>query len=110
MLKFNVRIKSNQIDTIRRNLRPAAQAIALEVAERAADRAREIVPVQTGRLRDSIQVESSAKGAVVYSDVEYASAVEFGGHGRPAKPFMGQAAEDTAGRTSSRINLEQYLA
>lgn len=109
MLKFNVRITNDQIANIRGRLRPAAQAIARDVASAAAERAREIVPVQTGRLRDSIGVEETSKGAAVFSDVSYAPIVEFGGHGRPPKPFMGQAAEDTAGRTSSKIDLERYL-
>lgn len=109
MLKFNVRITKDQLPAIRQRLRPAAQAIAREVASQAADRARVTVPVQTGRLRDSIQVEETAKGAAVFSDVSYAPIVEFGGHGRAPKPFMGQAAEDTAARTSSNFDLERYL-
>lgn len=110
MIKFTARITSNEIGAIRGRLRPAAQAMAERVAEVAAERAREIVPVQTGRLRDSIAVETTAKGAAVFSDVSYAPIVEFGGHGRPPKPFMGQAAEDTAQRKQMEgFDLERYL-
>ena len=52
--------------------------------------AKNIVPVQTGNLRDSIRIlERSPTHIKVGTTVDYAAAVEFGSGGRPAKPYLG---------------------
>lgn len=45
-----------------------------------ADRAKEIVPVRTGHLRDSIHVEITDKSGFVTADAEYAAKVEYENH------------------------------
>lgn len=62
------------------------------VGDKAANVARTLVPVDTGRLRDSIEAKS-AQGeqgfeVEITSDVEYAASVEFGTSTRSAKPFL----------------------
>ena len=54
-----------------------------------ADLARAYVPVDTGRLRDSI----TAGPTGVTSDVEYAGFVEYGTSDMPAEPYMRPAAD-----------------
>ena len=67
-----------------------------EVAEFIKDRAQQLVPVDTGRLRDSIRVNEL--GPRSYSvgpgdEVEYAEYVEFGTSRMAAQPYMRPAAE-----------------
>lgn len=85
------------------------RARALELAhQRAAIRAQQIrndavsaAPVDTGRLRQSIQVRQIAPGHYrVSTNVEYALYVEFGTRYRRATPFLRPALEQ------ARIRLQ----
>lgn len=67
-----------------------------ETAEFIKDRAQDLVPVDTGRLRDSIRV--TKVGSREYTvgpgdEVEYAEYVEFGTSRMAAQPYMRPAAE-----------------
>lgn len=78
------------------HLEAAVKAAAALVAARARDR----VPVNTGRLRDAIHVEEGASEAtVVAGDTEafYGHIVEHGGAHTPPHPFMVPAAEESRG-------------
>ncbi len=72
----------------------AETEIPFTLAEDVAALARAYVPVDTGRLRDSI----TAGPTGVTSDVEYAGFVEYGTSDTPAEPYMRPAADtvDTA--------------
>lgn len=86
----------------------AVQKWAEEIALRLAERAKEIVPVRTGHLLESISAvfgedvedpdsdgSSRAFAPVqVVADTPYASFVEFGTSKMAAHPFMGPAAEE----------------
>jgi HK97 gp10 family phage protein len=81
--------------------RRVGQHAADEVATRIRDKARQLAPVLTGRLRDSIEVVavSGARSpmAVVQATAPYAWAVEFGAPApRAPRPFMRQAAAAVA--------------
>ena len=79
---------------------PACESAGEEAARQAADGARDLAaglaPVETGRLRGSLTVTSAGTSAEVCADCEYAAAVELGGRGRPARPFMLPAAQASA--------------
>lgn len=68
-------------------------------AEMVASRAKDRVPVKTGKLRDAIHVEREGAGeyAVIAGDTEvfYGHIVEHGGAHTPARPFLTPAAEET---------------
>lgn len=64
----------------------AAQRIASEVG---ADSARSFAPVDTGTLRDSIQVDENGYS----SDVRYAAFVEFGTSDTAPQPYIAPSAE-----------------
>ena len=68
-----------------------------ESARSVRQHARQIVPVDTGNLRDSIAVRSKTRlRSEVYvntTDAHYGHIVEFGASNRPEQPFMGPAAE-----------------
>lgn len=58
-------------------------------AEVGATQARSLVPVDTGRLRDSITADEDSFG----SDVDYAAFVEYGTFKDAPQPYMGPAAD-----------------
>lgn len=68
---------------------------ALEAIGLTAERyAKEICPVDTGRLRASISHARDDNAAYIGTNVEYAPYVELGTSIRRAKPYLRPAAED----------------
>ena len=65
-----------------------AAGLAFEIA-------RELVPVDTGRLRASIGVEKGGLEGAVYATAAYALFVEIGA-GSPAQPYLGPAFQRAA--------------
>jgi len=70
-------------------------------AEAAADRSRDLVPVVSGALRDTIHVEASKDGAEVLAGsatVPYAGVIEYGwpAHGIAAEPYLEPPLADPA--------------
>jgi HK97 gp10 family phage protein len=74
-------------------IKPRAQAKALESAERTAETMRSLVPVLTGTLRDSIEVEAVPDGAEVGPTVDYAPPVEYGAAHMAPQPFVWPAVD-----------------
>lgn len=67
-----------------------------DAAEFIKDRAQQLVPVDTGRLRDSIRVNEIGPRSYTVGpgdEVEYADYVEFGTSRMAAQPYMRPAAE-----------------
>jgi HK97 gp10 family phage protein len=62
---------------------------------------KELCPVYTGRLRDSITYSVDDNTVYLGSDVEYAPYVEFGTYKQKPQPFMGPAMQD---------HLDEYKA
>ena len=83
----------NNLPLIAAALPANATAAAQKTAESIAEMARALAPVKSGRLRDSIIVETEADGATVSTDVPYSVFQEFGTSHVPAHPFMTPAAE-----------------
>ena len=71
-------------------LRERAEAHAQSIARRA----RELAPVATGRLRDSIRVAETQEGFAVGTDAPYAARIELGGFETPPRPFLSTAARE----------------
>lgn len=73
----------------------AAQAKCLEVAERIVEHIKTdgLVPVRTGRLRDSYHAEAEGSGAVVKTDADYWKYQEYGTRNTPAQPHVRPAYE-----------------
>ena len=76
-------------------LRAAAARAMEEIAARAEDYARQLAPVRTGRLRDSVTGAASQNEAAVGSGVPYAARVEL------EKPFL---------RPALTAHAEEYRA
>ena len=69
----------------------------MAIGETAEKYAKEIVPVDTGRLRNSITYEVDTKESAVYigSNVEYAASVELGNsRGMRPRPYLRPAATE----------------
>jgi HK97 gp10 family phage protein len=88
----------------------AELAVKMDAASRAAagyveQQAKNRVPVDSGRLRDSIHVEREGVGEYVVmagnTEVFYGHIVEHGGRFVPPRPFMVPAAEDSRGEISA---------
>lgn len=75
----------------------AAVRRALEIiGGKAETYAKELTPVRTGNLRNSIshKVDDSDKAAVIGTNVEYAPYVELGTRKQQPKPYLRPAIED----------------
>lgn len=70
--------------------------------------AEEKCPVRTGRLRDSISLRTDGNGAVIYTDVEYAAAVELGTVLQRPQPYLSYAIHKAEGK-AAEIFKEELL-
>jgi HK97 gp10 family phage protein len=88
----------SRLPLIAGKLEAEMRAAELAGAHLIEQRAKQRVPVNTGRLRDAIHVESDDDGAaVVAGDTEafYGHIVEHGGVRQAAHPFLIPAAEES---------------
>lgn len=84
-----VKEKMNHLDTFAAHARENVEQANAELAERMAETAREIVPVETGELRDSIEATRiDEKTVSVTAGTDHAEPVEFGTVHMAAQPFM----------------------
>lgn len=107
------RIRVDGLSELRAKLRRIEQEVG-RVARREVKRtalnvqrrARETVPVDTGRLRNSIAVEELEGGldAAIGTNVEYAPYVEFGTNRTRPKPYLLPAMESERGPFRDRLN------
>ena len=76
-------------DNVIKKILPAAIEKALEIsAILVQDAARDLVPVDTGNLKSSIQHEAEKEEAVVYTNVEYGPYVEYGTNKMKSQAYM----------------------
>lgn len=80
--------------------------LSREAAQRIADRARSLAPVDTGQLRDSIEAEGTGSATVwrVVARAPHAIYQEYGTVNQPGTPFLTPALE------SERANALALLA
>lgn len=93
MANINVNLQSNA--DLFKNALPEQIAQALEVIGLTAERyAKELCPVDTGRLRNSISHARDDNAAYIGTNVEYAPYVELGTSKMKARPFLRPAATE----------------
>lgn len=105
MIALSVKVtKRNRIPELRRSLRPRAEAIINARALQIASIARQLCPVDTGALRDSIAIETYAGHRPGFGTAKrivvgqfYAPFVEFGTSRMAAQPFLMPAFEAVKG-------------
>lgn len=81
---------SEWIEDEREDLEDEVEQMMEDVVERTHEAALEKVPVDTGRLRDSLQKGESS----VYSELEYAPHVALGTVYQDAQPYLWKPAEE----------------
>ena len=72
----------------------ATQDILNAIGDTAVSYAQEYVPVDTGKLRDSIGYDIDAKAVRIYATMHYASFVEMGTRYMHAQPYLRPAVLD----------------
>jgi HK97 gp10 family phage protein len=99
-----VTVVKNFIPNVIQNLTAVVPQTTRERLERVRDRAKELAPVKTGFLRDSIEVVMTgvSNGSVV-AQKEYAPYVELGTSRAPAQPFLLPALEEEKGNLPDAI-------
>lgn len=91
---FYCRIVYNHFPRIEVRLKSVSAEITKETLEDTVDIAKQIVPVDTGSLRDSIAYEMDGPSSgVAFADKEYAQFVEYGTIHMGPQPFMTPAGE-----------------
>lgn len=88
----NLERLSGRLDALGGRLHAGARRGVERAAGAACAEARELAPVDTGRLRESIRYAAAGESASVTTDCPYAAAVEFGTSKAAAQPFMAPAA------------------
>lgn len=100
--RLTVKVIKNRIPEVSETLRRRAREEQRSCAERIFERARVLVPVRTGALRNSILIETPpAQGVkpegmrtiIVSAGMFYAPFVEFGTRFMAARPYLRPAAE-----------------
>lgn len=90
-------IKYNHLPRIAERLPEAVSAIVRKAAFDVEANAKTVVPVDTGKLKNSITSEfPSPTKAIIAPHTEYAAFVEYGTRRQRAKPYMRPAAEKVA--------------
>lgn len=92
--RIKITIQSNRFKQIAKKARKAVGAIVHKAAFDIEARAKSIVPVDTGMLKNSITTEFPNEiSAIVAPHTEYEQYVEFGTRRQRAQPYMRPAAE-----------------
>lgn len=100
---LEITVNSDPIRQLADTLSPDVQRILEEVAEFIKERARQLAPVLTGQLRDSIDVLVQEWGFLVVAGAEYAQFVEFGKINTAAHPFLTPAIQEGAALLERRL-------
>lgn len=89
-----VTITNNRLGALASRLRPQVSQIIRKAAFDVEARSKELVPVDTGALQNSIQSEMTGDlSAVVAVGMEYAPYVEYGTSRSAAQPYLTPAAD-----------------
>jgi len=96
MSAIQIRVIDNT-QAFTRSKNEATIKILEEVGEAAVGHAKDIVPVDTGALRDSINYSLSDRAVILHADEEYAAYVELGTMYQNAQPYLRPAVEDYQG-------------
>ena len=86
----------------------AAHKAVRRTAELVLNAAKENCPVRTGRLKNSIAVKVQNNTAVVFTDVEYAAAVELGTARQRPQSFLSRGMAE-ASKEAGKIFMEELL-
>ena len=101
---FRVVVKKNRIRAVARSARKPARAAVHAAALAIEAHAKTIVPVRTGKLKNSIKTWREGPGLyAVGTHVEYAPYVEFGTRRMAARPYLRPAADIVSARLQELV-------
>lgn len=83
-----------KLEQLIKNAPNIEQEIVAIAGTKAFDIAKNLVPVDTGALRESIVIEIEQSQATILSPLDYAASVEYGTSRQAAQPYMRPAAEE----------------
>ncbi len=92
-MTIDVKITDNS-DIIRDALQDQIETALVAIGLAAESHAKELCPVDTGRLRNSITHTNDDDSAYIGTNVEYAAYVELGTFRMKARPYLKPAAEN----------------
>mgnify|MGYP000006852678 CR=1 FL=1 len=90
----NLRINADNVDAVKGGIRGAMQRALERIGMQAEGYAKDLCPVDTGNLRNSITHITDDKAAYIGTNVEYGKYVETGTVKMAAQPFLGPAATE----------------
>lgn len=115
MIQVRAKVTRNRFRTLSAQARKGAATLNVRTATEAAKIARQLVPVDTGALRESISVEANTRtGSATLTagnnEVTYAAVIEYGSpaNNQAAQPFITPAIESvrkTARRRAQSIRF-----
>ena len=94
-MKIDITYDNGLLDAMRK-IEEGFGDIIGQCANVVCDRAKEICPVDTGRLRDSISAERNGTSARISANTDYAAYVEFGTSKTAPHPYLVPAILDSA--------------
>lgn len=105
----DVQLKSN-LSEAAAGLKPAVDQIERKIAHRILEVAETLVPVATGELRDSGDIQHEGDGYSVNYTAPHAPFVHFGTRHMPARPFLTQAVNRVEPEFTQELeDLEDFL-
>ena len=106
MPKMSVEIREDNVDLTKSEIR-AAFARALErIGMQAEGYAKDLCPVDTGNLRNSITHDSDGTAAYIGTNVDYGKYVELGTRRQAAQPYLKPAGTDHTGTYKNIVKDE----
>lgn len=108
---FKIEIKYNKLPELARKIPDVTEQVVRKAAFDIEAYAKTVVPVDTGKLKNSITSEFPAvHSAIIAPHTEYAAFVEFGTRRMRARPYMRPAAERVAPSFIAALSkLEELL-
>lgn len=104
-LQYELKVISNKLPFAPEAMQKLASEVVYETAERIVNRAKILVPVDTGYLKSTIRVlPVNDLNAAVIVNAPYAALVEYGTRRQAAQPFLTPAIQ------SQRSNFEDDMA
>ena len=97
MAKISMEITVDNTDAVKGGLKSAFARALERIGLQAEGYAKDLCPVDTGNLRNSITHTSDGKAAYIGTNVEYGKYVELGTVKMAAQPYLRPAAADHAG-------------
>lgn len=106
MAKVSVSVMADNTASVKGGLSSAFARALERIGLQAEGYAKDLCPVDTGNLRNSITHTSDSKAAYIGTNVEYGKYVELGTVKMAAQPFLKPAAADHAGTYANIVKDE----